>query len=455
MTWGKIRLSKVLRQYRIECIVKNNLEYKQVTISKYNGVSFRGIKMGNEIGRKRQFVINLSKHPNTLMFVRQGVKDGAIGIAREDVNGCIATENMPMFSIENINAEFLEFVINTNFFKNELSKLSTTGSAQKSIHERQLLQIEIPYPPIDEQEKIVTILKIRKNTIANLQEQFDKQIILNKKLRHQILQDAVQGKLVPQDPSDEPASKLLERIKEEKERLIREKKIKKDKPLPPIKVDEIPFEIPEGWVWCRLGEIAIISSGIALGKNYSGELIDYPYLRVANVQRGYLDLGIIKTLRLPKDVGEKYLLKPKDILVNEGGDFDKVGRSALWEGEINDCIHQNHIFRVTPILSSPKYLELVLNSNSSINYFLGAYKKSTNLASINKTKLTNLPVLLPPIDDQNRIVKRIKQLFFSFESIDQNIIKNEQLANDLLAVALREALEPKLTQNSYEKCRHQ
>lgn len=124
MSWKKVKLKQILKQYRIEHLVQNDIEYKQVTISKYDGVTFRGTKIGKEIGRKRQFIIDLKKHPNTLMFVRQGVQDGSIGIAPLEVDGCIATENMPMFSIEGINLEYLKFLLKSPYFYDELKKNS-------------------------------------------------------------------------------------------------------------------------------------------------------------------------------------------------------------------------------------------------------------------------------------------------------------------------------------------
>src|SRR5574344_278452 len=93
------KLAELLTQYRETHFVENDQDYKQLTISKYSGVSYRGTKNGKLIGRKRQFIVNLRKYPHTLLFTRQGVKDGSIGIAPKDVDGCIATENMPMFSI--------------------------------------------------------------------------------------------------------------------------------------------------------------------------------------------------------------------------------------------------------------------------------------------------------------------------------------------------------------------
>ena len=249
MSWKKVKLKQILKQYRIEHLVQNDIEYKQVTISKYDGVTFRGTKMGREIGRKRQFQIDLKKYPNTLMFVRQGVQDGSIGIAPIEVDSCIATENMPMFSVEGINMDFLKFLLKSPYFYNELNKIQTTGSAQKSIHEREILEIKIPFPDIAEQKEIVIDLLNKRDKSLNISTELTHQLALVKQLRQSFLREAMQGKLTADFRSAHPeliegencAQALLEKLKAEKKRLITDEKLKKEKELPPIKEEEIPF----------------------------------------------------------------------------------------------------------------------------------------------------------------------------------------------------------------------
>ena len=259
MSWKKVKLGDFLKQYRFENLVQDDIEYKQVTISKYDGVCFRGVKKGKDIGRKRQFLINLEEYPNTLMFVRQGVEDGSIGIVPKELNGCIVTENMPMFSIENILVDFLRIIIKSPYFRIQVSQIQTTGSAQKSIHERQLLEIEIPLPDIETQKQIISNINLLEKQAIGINTELNHQLDTVKKLRQAFLREAMQGKLIEQNPNDEPASELLKKIKAEKEKLPNKRT--KEKPLAPIKPEEIPFEIPENWVWCRLGEIVDFISG--------------------------------------------------------------------------------------------------------------------------------------------------------------------------------------------------
>ncbi|TOI94010.1 restriction endonuclease subunit S [Vibrio parahaemolyticus] len=232
-------------------------------------------------------------------------------------------------------------------------------------------------------------------------------------LKQTILQLAVMGKLVPQDPSDEPAAELLKRIAEEKAQLVKDKKIKKQKALPPINEDEKPFELPNGWEWCRLEDVVDIQSGITKGRKLAGrELKTIPYLSVANVQRGYLILNNVKEIDLPIDELEKYSVEDGDLLITEGGDWDKVGRTAIWRSEVPYMAHQNHVFKARPFLKeqSEAWLEMYLNGPFARKYFAGSSKQTTNLASINKTQLRSCLIAVPPRDEKKEISDRVQEL---------------------------------------------
>jgi len=169
-------------------------------------------------------------------------------------------------------------------------------------------------------------------------------------------------------------------------------------------------QIPMEWEIHRLGEISWISSGITLGKTYSGpKTIEVPYLRVANVQDGYLDLSDVSTIRVPISYIEKYRLQIGDVLMNEGGDFDKLGRGTVWRGEIDVCLHQNHVFKVRPEEGklSSFFLANISASPYGKTFFILASKQSTNLASINSTQLQGFPIALPSYPEQRKIVQII------------------------------------------------
>lgn len=474
VNWKTVKLGDIFQQYRNELWIKDAESYGQITISKRGSISFRGSKTGKSIGRKRQFMLDLKTHPNTLLFTRQGVADGAIAFAPAEVDRCIATENMPMFSLNESMAtkSFIQHLLLSAQFKSELAKIVPVGTAQKSIHERDLMKIPIELPSLTQQKMIEALLDSQSNNCNLLTAEITEQEALLKKLRQSILQDAIQGKLtadwrkkhpvgpVPSpgapeappagsgDPAYiEPASVLLERIQAEKQKLIAAKKIRKQKPLPPINPNEIPFDLPEGWEWTRLDDLIDVGSGVAKGKKYKKKTTNIDYLRVANVQRSYLDLQVIKKITVSEEDADRYLLQKNDLLVTEGGDPDKVGRCAIWNNEIKPCIHQNHIFRLRDFARSKdgmskRFLMGMINSVSSQEYFLRGYKQTTNLASINKTVLRSTPICVPPLAEQKAIVEKVGELFGWCDELERQIAKSKQNADALMASVLTDAFAP-------------
>jgi type I restriction enzyme S subunit len=202
--------------------------------------------------------------------------------------------------------------------------------------------------------------------------------------------------------------------------------------------------IPTEWEVTPLGSLAEIVSGVTLGAK--GEISDgvgVPYLRVANVQDGYLDLTEVKTIHVSRSQFEKLQLRYGDVLMNEGGDFDKLGRGSVWLEEIKPCIHQNHVFRVRPRDSKLRsyYLAFWSQSEMGKKYFVLNSKQSTNLASINSTQLNRFPVALPSTVEQERIETRIVELNSHTDSLEQELAKLRQqkhgLMHDLLTGRVR------------------
>lgn len=165
--------------------------------------------------------------------------------------------------------------------------------------------------------------------------------------------------------------------------------------------------LPDNWKIERLDKISEIQTGIAKNQKTQGEMIELPYLRVANVQDGYLDLTEIKSIKLQKNKINRYMLEVGDVLLTEGGDFDKLGRGAVWKGQVATCVHQNHVFvvRTNKQLLLPNFLSAQTGSPYGKRYFLKCSKQSTNLASINSTQLKAFPVLLPPMSEQKAITE--------------------------------------------------
>jgi type I restriction enzyme S subunit len=159
-----------------------------------------------------------------------------------------------------------------------------------------------------------------------------------------------------------------------------------------------------------LGDVTEIASGLTLGRNLNGRknrLV--PYLRVANVKDGYLDLREVKETPATEDEIRTCRLEPGDVLLTEGGDIDKLGRGTFWQGELSECLHQNHIFRVRSDSArfDPAFLAYQFGSPYGKSYFLRHGKQTTGIASINKTVLSNFPLIVAPIAEQRRIARRL------------------------------------------------
>lgn len=166
--------------------------------------------------------------------------------------------------------------------------------------------------------------------------------------------------------------------------------------------------LPSTWPTSPLGECCVVQSGVTKGRAVDpSEAVDVPYLRVANVQDGHLDLREIKTITLRGSEIAQYLLQEGDVLLTEGGDFDKLGRGFVWRGQVAVCVHQNHVFavRANRDVLLPEFLAYLVQSPYGKSYFLTVAHKTTNLASINSTKLKALPVPLPTLDEQREIVE--------------------------------------------------
>jgi type I restriction enzyme S subunit len=184
-------------------------------------------------------------------------------------------------------------------------------------------------------------------------------------------------------------------------------------------------EVPEEWEVVRLKFIASVQTGVAKGKDNTGKrVVEVPYLRVANVQDGYFDLSDIATIEIPDDELNRYALRAGDVLMNEGGDYDKLGRGHVWNGEISPCIHQNHVFAVRPTGVSSDWLNRITGSNYAQYYFVARSKQSTNLASISSTNIMELTVVLPPVEEQETIADFLDR---ETAKIDALIAEQERL----------------------------
>lgn len=194
------------------------------------------------------------------------------------------------------------------------------------------------------------------------------------------------------------------------------------------------MKLPKGWKMALLEEVANIQTGLSKSERRAGPFVRMPYLRVANVQDGHFDLSEIKEIDVPTGMVERFQIRPGDVLLTEGGDFDKLGRGAVWTGQIKNCVHQNHIFAIRP---HPEFLDtrffaFQTQSPHGRAYFLSCSKQSTNLASINSTQLRQYPALLPPLPEQRKIADILSTWDEALEKLDALIAAKERRKKGLM-----------------------
>lgn len=196
-----------------------------------------------------------------------------------------------------------------------------------------------------------------------------------------------------------------------------------------------PATNPKGWPVRPLSELADIGSGLTKGRKLNGTpTVPTPYLRVANVQADRLDLSEIKLIDATEDDRLRCTLAVGDLLMTEGGDIDKLGRCAMWRGEVDLCLHQNHVFRVRMGKSvNPHYARAFMQSEAARGYFLRVAKRTTGIASINKTQLGQLPVWVPPLQLQTAFAEQASRLDSLARHLDAAAAKAEAMAAGLSA----------------------
>lgn len=193
-----------------------------------------------------------------------------------------------------------------------------------------------------------------------------------------------------------------------------------------------PVTNPKGWQEVPLEDVATINSGLTKGRKLTGrDTVSLPYMRVANVQDGHLNLANIKYIELAVEEVPRFLLQPGDVLLTEGGDPDKLGRGAVWDGQIENCDHQNHIFRVScdRARACPEFVSAQIGSQRGKSYFLRSAKQTTGIATINKTQLKAFPLLLPPLPLQEDYVRLVAKI----EAWRQRLSTSEKVCGELFA----------------------
>lgn len=436
MAWKTVKIGDFLKRTKDPISIEADKEYSLVTIKMHHKwVVPRWKKIGNEIGSKTMYKVR------SWQFILSGIdaRHGAFWIIPDTLDGAVVTNDFWYFDLD-------EKIIDLTFFYHltsmsgfiRLCRNASDGTTNRiRLQKDKFFSQEILIPDMESQLSIVEKLKLLSVDISTLD-------FINKdtsekvaSLRLSILQDAIQGKLVPQNPSDEPASVLLGRIQQEKEELVKTGKIKKQKKLPSIKPEEIPFELPDGWEWVRLGELLLLSEYWSAEKANIDES-GVPMFRMGNIQKWSLHYNDFKYLnRNAKDLPKLYL-KRNDLLFNRTNSYELVGKTGIFLWDDDSYTFAGYLIR----LRSSFFISPIL-----INYYLNSdFFRKTQIepqiiqqcgqANFSGGKLIETLCPLPPASEQVRIVEKVNELFTYCDTLESSTKNASEASGKLLESVL-------------------
>jgi type I restriction enzyme S subunit len=296
-------------------------------------------------------------------------------LVAEELPGVLCGYHLAMIRprLESVSGPFLAWLHASKSFRAQY-EAKAVGVTRFGLAQYAFRAARIPLPPLPEQQRIAAYLDASCAAIDAAVAVKRRQIEILDGVRKDIIQKAVTRGL-----EERPALKTTGNV--------------------------WMNEVPLTWELVNLKRVSEIQGGLTLGKVYEGSLIERPYLRVANVQDGHLNLQDVTTIEVPEEVARRVQLRPGDVLMTEGGDLDKLGRGTVWSGEIPDCLHQNHIFAIRCFTHKllPAFLAYLTASRYGRDYFEATGKRTTNLASTNSTKVGLFPIPRPSISEQYAI----------------------------------------------------
>ncbi|HAY3541135.1 TPA: hypothetical protein JRX35_003580, partial [Elizabethkingia anophelis] len=380
------------------------IDIDAINNKKHKVTNPKTIKIENTPSRATR---KLSTGDTLFSMVRPYLKN--IAFIDNSLDDCIASTGFYVCKPNNM--LFPEFCFNLMTSKYIIDGLNSfmKGDNSPSISNNNILNWLYPIPPFEEQIKIVHNIERYNHFIDEVElNQIDLQKTVNQ-TKSKILDLAIRGKLVPQDPNDEPASVLLERIKAEHPESKKKAKYTGDN-------SHYPFEIPKSWEWSTIGEISQHNTGKTLHKGRNSGT-PYQYITTSNLYWDSFVLDNLKEMPFEEKELDKFSAIKGDLLICEGGDG---GRSAIWTEEYAICF-QNHIHRVRPFCDiKSKYIYFFM-LYSSLKGSINDYKKGIGIQSLSSSSLASIRLSLPPIEEQKRIVKKIEDIFDSLNEIENSI----------------------------------
>jgi type I restriction enzyme S subunit len=427
MSWKKVKLSELLSQLKIIVQIDNNKEYKLVTVSSKGTIRQREIVKGLEIKGEKAFEAKRGK----FIYSRLSVHNGAFGIVPPELDGALLTSEMPIFEIsDKILPEFLIYSLQLPTFKFQLEQL-TKGVGRTRVKEVNFLSLIIDLPNISDQANIIKSLIKAEQHSELISTELTHQLTLVKKLRQQLLQDAVQGKLVEQNKKDESASELLKKIKAEKQ------KLRKGNVTEPFSENSIPYNIPNNWIWCKFGEVIQMARGKFSIRprndpSYFGGV--YPFIQIGSLdEKGSIINEAKQTLNEKGiKVSKKFPKNTIAIAIVGGtiGNLGVLGREMYFTDSIIGILPSQY-YNQDYILNYLRYKQPEIKSE--------AYQMAGQ-PNIKIPTLENLLFPMPPLAEQNRIVQKLDELMQYCNELEGSIKQSESQNEKLLQQVLREAL---------------
>ena len=435
------RIGDILTRYKEAETVQDDVTYKQVTIgTNYKGVRLRGTKLGTEIGTKNQWLVKAGQ----FILSRIDARNSAFGIIPDDLEGALVTNDFMAYDVNEaeVDRDFFNAFLQSPQFLEACIKASRGNTNRKRVQEEFFLSYEVDLPDIDHQRLLIQKIERAKAGMAIAEGESTHQQTLLGKLKQAILQEAIQGKLTADwrtaNSDVEPASELLQRIQGEKARLIAEKKIRKEKPLPEITPEEIPFESPDGWEWCRVGSIGSVKVGATpnreIGKFWNGSV---PWVSSGEVANNTISKTRETISDTAVDSTSAKINPAGSVLVAMIGQGKTRGQTAILK--IDAATNQNvAAIRLQGSVSS-EYIWL---------NFLARYEETRSGASggnqpaLNGIKIRNSLIPLPPLTEQAAIVERVEALMATCRELESEIERSRTHAADLLQAVLKEAFAP-------------
>jgi type I restriction enzyme, S subunit len=373
--------------------------------------------------------------------------------------------SVSVISLAGINPDFLRYQFETLQIQQELGSRAK-GTAQKGVYLNELARVEIQVAPTNEQARIVSKIDELFSRIEAGEKALQRAKILVERYRKSVLKAAVTGELTKdwrENNKDkiEPANKLLERIlksrreaweKSELAKLKAKGKLPKDdawkkkyvEPAAPKTID-LP-DLPEGWIWASVEQIALVSGGLTKSVKRGTRALTRPMLRVGNVYADRLDLEDIHETTLGESELERVLLKQGDLLVVEGnGSVDQIGRVAIWDGSIPDCVHQNHLIKIRfDEFELGRYCLLWLLSSLGREFIQRVASSSSGLHTLSISKIEALPFPLAPMHEANEIVRIAEDKLAEITTVGRSINGEDKSVLSLRQAVLKTAFEGKL-----------